>query len=133
MNERSSEILCRCSTAPMFQQDVIGVADIGCTFRVSRAKIGQPIVTLIDGVAARMHDVADELVCIVDGSGRIVHEPRLTYAPLLSECGAICAAERSQFQLLVTCFPFRQFSFRTAVIYMKFRHPAVILRPEMAA
>jgi hypothetical protein len=43
--------------------------------------VGGPLLELAHRVAARAHRIGDQSVCVTNGSGRVVDEPRLCVAP----------------------------------------------------
>src|SRR5690349_12412653 len=133
MNERLPQLFGGRIPTAMFNEELICLTEIRRALRIGRAKIRQTITTIFNAVTAGAHDVAEELVRIVNRSGGIVHKPRLTYSPFLNKSGTLRTAQRLVLQLLNSRFPLSQFGFCASSIPLELANAPVILGSEMVS
>ena len=86
--------------APMAQGYLVRDPVVGHELRVVDGEVGGALVEIADGIAARVHGLADQFVRAADRRARIIDEIGLDHAPPLHVALGFLAAQRPDVEAL---------------------------------
>src|ERR1044071_492882 len=115
VDHRLSQVFGGGASALVVAHDVARRAIVHDDVRMIDRDVGNTLLEIANGIATRVHDVADEAVCLDDRALRIVDEPRLHLTPRVREPPRIVRCERTDVEPFDALLPFEQHRFTLTI------------------